>query len=168
MFFCEIICHSVKIWRNCLVYKNIAEWQICLYLQYLSLICHYSVINLSLIGLYAELVCCCSLFVNMGWQKRYYFWAIRIGLWGNKDATYWLKTMGLSFISPLFTMPISLIYDAYLPCLRFLFPLFMTLTDFTLHFSCCFTEILHSQFNPLLNSFTLQEKCYWNALHVRF
>ena len=36
----------------------------------------------------------------------------------------------------------------------------MTLTDFTLHFSCCFTKILHSQFNPLLNSFTLQEKCY--------
>ena len=38
--------------------------------------------------------------------------------------------------------------------------LILTLTDFTLHFSCCFTEILHSQFNPLLNNFTLQEKCY--------
>ena len=36
----------------------------------------------------------------------------------------------------------------------------MTLTDFTLHFSCCFTKILHSQLNPLLNNFTMQEKCY--------
>ena len=36
----------------------------------------------------------------------------------------------------------------------------MTLTDFTLHFSCCFTKILYSQFNPLLNNFTMQEKCY--------
>ena len=35
--------------------------------------------------------------------------------------------MGLSFISPLFTMLISLVYDAYLPCLRFLFPLFTML-----------------------------------------
>ena len=37
---------------------------------------------------------------------------------------------------------------------------FVTLTDFTLHFSCCFTIILYSQFNPLLNNFTMQEKCY--------
>ena len=36
----------------------------------------------------------------------------------------------------------------------------VTLTDFTLHFSCCFTKILHSQLNPLLNNFTMQEKCY--------
>ena len=36
----------------------------------------------------------------------------------------------------------------------------LTLTDFTLHFSCCFTKILHSQLNPLLNNFTMQEKCY--------
>ena len=36
----------------------------------------------------------------------------------------------------------------------------MTLTDFTLHFSCCFTKILHTQLNPLLNNFTMQEKCY--------
>ena len=36
----------------------------------------------------------------------------------------------------------------------------MTLTDFTLHFSCCFTKLLHSDFILLLNSFTLQEKCY--------
>ena len=35
----------------------------------------------------------------------------------------------------------------------------VTLTDFTLHFSCCFTKILHSQLNPLLNNFTMQEKC---------
>ena len=37
---------------------------------------------------------------------------------------------------------------------------FLTLTDFTLHFSCCFTKLLHSYFILLLNSFTLQEKCY--------
>ena len=36
----------------------------------------------------------------------------------------------------------------------------LTLTDFTLHFSCCFTKILHTQLNPLLNNFTMQEKCY--------
>ncbi len=36
----------------------------------------------------------------------------------------------------------------------------MTLTDFTLHFSCCFTNLLHSHFVPLLNNFTMQEKCY--------
>ena len=36
----------------------------------------------------------------------------------------------------------------------------LTLTGFTLHFSCCFTKILHSQLNPLLNNFTMQEKCY--------
>ena len=41
----------------------------------------------------------------------------------------------------------------------------VTLTDFTLHFSRCFTKLLHSDFILLLNSFTLQEKCYWNALH---
>ena len=38
--------------------------------------------------------------------------------------------------------------------------LLMTLTDFTLHFSCCFTNLLHSHFVPLLNNFTMQEKCY--------
>lgn len=32
--------------------------------------------------------------------------------------------------------------------------LFVTLTDFTLHFSCCFTKLLHSHFIPLLNNFT--------------
>ena len=36
----------------------------------------------------------------------------------------------------------------------------LTLTDFTLHFSRCFTTLLHSDFILLLNSFTLQEKCY--------
>ena len=36
----------------------------------------------------------------------------------------------------------------------------MTLTDFTLHFSCCFTNLLHSHFVSLLNNFTMQEKCY--------
>ena len=36
----------------------------------------------------------------------------------------------------------------------------VTLTDFTLHFSCCFTNLLHSHFIPLLNNFTMQEKCY--------
>ena len=35
----------------------------------------------------------------------------------------------------------------------------MTLTDFTLHFSCCFTKLLHSHFMSLLNPFTKQEKC---------
>ena len=38
--------------------------------------------------------------------------------------------------------------------------LVLTLTDFTLHFSCCFTNLLHSHFVPLLNNFTMQEKCY--------
>ena len=38
--------------------------------------------------------------------------------------------------------------------------LLLTLTDFTLHFSCCFTNLLHSHFIPLLNNFTMQEKCY--------
>lgn len=36
----------------------------------------------------------------------------------------------------------------------------VTLTDFTLHFSCCFTNLLHSHFVSLLNNFTMQEKCY--------
>ena len=35
--------------------------------------------------------------------------------------------------------------------------LFVTLTDFTLHFSCCFTNLLHSHFVSLLNNFTMQE-----------
>ena len=42
----------------------------------------------------------------------------------------------------------------------------LTMTDFTLHFSCCFTKSLHSHFIPLLNNFTMQEKCCWNALHL--
>ena len=33
--------------------------------------------------------------------------------------------MGLSCLSPLFTKPISLVYDAHLPCLRCPSPLFM-------------------------------------------
>ena len=37
---------------------------------------------------------------------------------------------------------------------------YLTLTDFTLHFSCCFTNLLHTHFVPLLNNFTMQEKCY--------
>ena len=44
-----------------------------------------------------------------------------------------------------------------------LFPDFqvnVTLTGFTLHFSCCFTKLLHSLFITLLNNFTMQEKCY--------
>ena len=36
----------------------------------------------------------------------------------------------------------------------------LTLTDSTLHFSCYFTKLLHSHFIPLLNHFTMQEKCY--------
>ena len=36
----------------------------------------------------------------------------------------------------------------------------LTLTDFTLHFSCSFTKLLYSKFIPLLNNFTMQEKCY--------
>ena len=37
---------------------------------------------------------------------------------------------------------------------------YLTLTDSTLHFSCYFTKLLHSHFIPLLNHFTMQEKCY--------
>ena len=44
----------------------------------------------------------------------------------------------------------------------------VTLTDFTLHFSLTFTKLLYYKFIPLLNNFTMQEKCYWNALHRRF
>ena len=91
----------------------------------------------------------------MGWQKRYYFWAIRIGLWGNKDATYWLKTMGLSFISPLFTMPISLVYDSYFPCLRFLSPV-----DWLWLIS------LYTFVVVLLNYFTPYLFLYWITLHA--
>ena len=36
----------------------------------------------------------------------------------------------------------------------------MTLTDFTLHFSLTFTKLLYCKFIPLLNNFTMQEKCY--------
>ena len=36
----------------------------------------------------------------------------------------------------------------------------LTMTDFTLHFSCFFTKLLHSHFIPLLNNFTISEKCY--------
>ena len=36
----------------------------------------------------------------------------------------------------------------------------LTLTDSTLHFSRYFTKLLHSHFIPLLNHFTMQEKCY--------
>mgnify|MGYP001754096578 CR=1 FL=1 len=36
----------------------------------------------------------------------------------------------------------------------------LTLTDFTLHLSCSFTKLLYSKFIPLLNNFTMQEKCY--------
>ena len=36
----------------------------------------------------------------------------------------------------------------------------MTLTDFTLHFSLTFTKLLYYKFIPLLNNFTMQEKCY--------
>ena len=35
-----------------------------------------------------------------------------------------------------------------------------TLTDFTLHFSLTFTKLLYNKFIPLLNNFTMQEKCY--------
>ena len=34
-------------------------------------------------------------------------------------------------------------------------PYGMTITDFTLHFSCCFTKLLHSLFITLLNNFTM-------------
>ena len=43
---------------------------------------------------------------------------------------------------------------------NYVMSLILTLTDFTLHFSCCFTNLLHSHFVPLLNNFTMQEKCY--------
>ena len=36
----------------------------------------------------------------------------------------------------------------------------VTLTDFTLHFSLTFTKVLYCKFIPLLNNFTMQEKCY--------
>lgn len=36
----------------------------------------------------------------------------------------------------------------------------LTLTDFILQHSRCFSETLHSLFNPLLNNFTMHEKCY--------
>ena len=36
----------------------------------------------------------------------------------------------------------------------------LTLTDFTLHFSLTFTKLLYYKFIPLLNNFTMQEKCY--------
>lgn len=36
----------------------------------------------------------------------------------------------------------------------------VTLTDFTLHFSLTFIKLLYDKFIPLLNSFTIQEKCY--------
>lgn len=39
--------------------------------------------------------------------------------------------------------------------------IFLTLTDFTLHFSCCFTEILHYHSNPLLKSFTDYKSLSW-------
>lgn len=38
--------------------------------------------------------------------------------------------------------------------------LMLTLTDFTLHFSLTFTKLLYYKFIPLLNNFTMQEKCY--------
>ena len=41
-----------------------------------------------------------------------------------------------------------------------MFDIDLTMTDFTLHFSCCFTKLLHSHFIPLLNNFTISEKCY--------
>lgn len=34
-------------------------------------------------------------------------------------------------------------------------PRFVTITDFTLHFSYCFTKLLHSLFITLLNNFTM-------------
>ena len=37
---------------------------------------------------------------------------------------------------------------------------YVTLTDFTLHFSLTFTKLLYCKFIPLLNNFTMQEKCY--------
>ena len=49
---------------------------------------------------------------------------------------------------------------AFAECQHFFPTIAVTLTDFTLHFSCCFTKLLHSDFILLLNSFTLQEKCY--------
>ena len=51
--------------------------------------------------------------------------------------------------------PVVQVYEFDEVCLNTL-----TLTDFTLHFSCCFTNLLHSHFVSLLNNFTMQEKCY--------
>lgn len=44
--------------------------------------------------------------------------------------------------------------------LKFVDQTLMTLTDFTLHFSLTFTKLLYYKFIPLLNNFTMQEKCY--------
>ena len=34
------------------------------------------------------------------------------------------------------------------------------MTDFTLHISRCFTELIHSHIIPLLTNFTQSGKCY--------
>ena len=51
---------------------------------------------------------------------------------------------------PFKTSPFTLQKESFCKPKRVL----LTLTDFTLHFSCCFTKLLHSHFIPLLNNFT--------------
>ena len=65
------------------------------------------------------------------------------------------RTIKLSFT--LRKVALLVVYTAALWCLSLHD---VTLTDFTLHFSCCFTNLLHSHFVSLLNNFTMQEKCY--------
>ena len=45
---------------------------------------------------------------------------------GKKPWGYHAYLPCLRFLSPLFTVPISLVYDAYFPCLRFYFARLMT------------------------------------------
>ena len=40
-----------------------------------------------------------------------------------------------------------------------------TLTDFTLHFSLTFTKLLYYKFIPLLNNFTMQGNCPFDAIN---
>ena len=44
--------------------------------------------------------------------------------------------------------------------------IFLTLTDFTLHFSRCFTTLLHSDFILLLNSFYTAGKVFTETLYI--
>ena len=69
IFFCEVICHSVIILRKWLMCRNIMEWQICLYLQYLSLICHWMVCN-------RKRIRDASIYTSKKYRSSFYSWAI--------------------------------------------------------------------------------------------